>query len=204
MKNILAIILTLLVLQLSSQDGYKNTVELRVGYGGADGISNIKTMSFSYAHELFGGIKIKPSFAMFQGGQTYGNLTRSIDGIDLDRQNFDVREIIDNEVETSTFRSSQWGLGFEKAINTDSNQSLHVMLGVRYGAVHDSRISNLIITSEDEIFLPVRYRKQNKFGYEIDLSYRIKVKDYLSVFANVNGITHTTLITFGVGLAVHL
>lgn len=203
MKTLITIIISLLVIQLSAQDAHKRTLEMRFGYGGADGAGNIKTMSFAYAHELVAGIKIKPSFMMFQGGQPF-KLGVNTNNINIEQQDADIESILNQDIQTSIFRSTQWGLGFEKAINTDSNQSLHVMLGVVYGPIHDSSISNLIYTDEDLIYLNTQYSMENKFGYQIDISYRVKVNDYLSVFLNGQGITHSSLITFGGGIAVHL
>jgi hypothetical protein len=199
MKNKFYFIIALISLCVVSETNAQNFLEMRLGYGGADGQSNVANMTFSYARDIGLGLKLKPSIGMFQGGTNNVRLPEVV----IEDQFSGVRDILEGKAKPNNLRSTLFGLGVQKSINTDSKQSLNLMLGLKYGVVYREFVSNVRV--EDGIaMIGNTYLTDTIFTYEIDLSYAYQIKDHLSVFIDANWIGSATIITFGAGAILHL
>jgi hypothetical protein len=179
-----------------------NSIEFKVGYGGADGVPpGLISMQFAYARHIGFGLLLKPSFMITQGGhepflggvsqeEFLSQYARFQDGDQFPNANFD------------QFKS--FGMGLQKAINTHKKGSLNVMLGLRYTLYDQASISSVNRDPADREMISInpQYKKEAIFSYEVEISYYHQINDYLSAFVSGSALTKLFFFSGNAGLAV--
>ncbi|MEM9823441.1 MAG: hypothetical protein AAF985_20325, partial [Bacteroidota bacterium] len=176
-----------LVGPLSAQHRPDNAIEFRVGYGGADGTANLLSMQIAYARHLGLGLLLKPSIMIGQGGErpTFGN---------ADPNEF-LNEYArfqsgDQIPQTSFYHFTSFGLGLQKAINTDKKGSLNVLLGLRGTRQNETSLQGINQSPlYDELIIKPQYSKTFTIGIEAEISYDHQINDYLRFFVAGNAFT---------------
>ena len=120
-----------------AQDQEPHAIEMRIGYGGADGNSGLSTLSLAYSAHITGGLRVKPFYTLVQGGSIFND----VQGLESSDQR--TNEIINGDVQVKAYRSQLYGLGLEKSINTDVNKSIHLMIGAVYERSHSHNVRSI-------------------------------------------------------------
>ncbi|MGB4958360.1 MAG: hypothetical protein WBO36_02730 [Saprospiraceae bacterium] len=106
MKHIFSVILIgTFIFKMQAQQGNKNIIDISIGYGGIDGLSDMTFISTGYGRELNNGFIILGSYQKGSG---------------LNEQQYNHTSI------------NILGLGIRKAVNTSGTSSINLGLGYRF------------------------------------------------------------------------
>ncbi len=109
MKHLFTFIFILYMYSLTSaQTDLKNNIDVRVGYGGIDGLSGMTFLSASYGRAIKNGFILKGNFTKGSGAEKHSS------GIIYNHGSINI-----------------YGLGLQKAVNTSGASSINLGLGYR-------------------------------------------------------------------------
>lgn len=102
------ILLLAFVVLSQAQSNLKNMIDVRVGYGGIDGLSGMTFLSAGYGRQIKNGFILKGSFMKGSGSEKHNS------GIIYNHGSINI-----------------YGLGLQKAVNTSGKSSINLGLGYK-------------------------------------------------------------------------
>jgi hypothetical protein len=178
MKMFSTFILLLAFVGLSqAQSDLKNLIDVRIGYGGIDGLSGMTFLSAGYGRQIKNGFILKGSFMKGSGAN---ELYREHSSIDV------------------------YGLSLQKAVNMSGPASINLSVGYRFIRLQESRyLTASFDPTTNEIYGRIALGKEFIHGVEVDLSYLHKFNDRIGIYAGANFTSGIAMFSVNAGTCVY-
>ena len=172
---------TLLMFKANTQGPLKNSMDIRFGYGGIDGLSGMTFLSAAYGLDVKRGFILKGNYLKGTGFKPYSAL--------------------DPQPETKLLNI--YGISLQKAVNTSGSSSINLALGYRYINQSGSFLFNATTNPIGTVIFDGVQNTSIHNGVDVDLSYTVNIHDRVGVYAGANFTTGISMFSVNLGSRVY-
>jgi len=177
MNHLLTLILTLTLLSnISAQTNLKNSVDVRLGYGGIDKLSGMTFLSAAFGRDIKNGFILKATYLTGSGVEDYSG-----SGEYYSHGSINI-----------------YGIGLQKAVNMSGSSSINLGLGYRFASLNKTAGQNTSFESGKNFDFHRQYH-----GVDVDLSYSVNFNDRFGIYAGANFMTGIFMFSINVGSRVY-
>lgn len=180
-KQIITVIFTVVIAGVSyTQPDFTNLADVRIGYGGIDGFSDMTFLSAAYGKKLKRGFIIRGSYLKGSGINEYSSQNPQPQHVSIDI----------------------FGISLQKAVNTSGASSINLALGYRYIILNNSLLYNPMPIPTG-IQFNGSISSSYKHGVDVDLSYKYKFNDRFGLYLGANFTTAIFMFSVNAGGVVY-
>lgn len=170
-----------MIFKAHAQGPLKNSMDIRFGYGGIDGLSGMTFLSAAYGLDIKRGFILKGNYMKGTGIKSYSTLGH----------------------QSETKLLNIYGISLQKAVNTSGSSSINLALGYRYINQSGSFLFNATTNPNGTVIFDGVQNTSTHHGVDVDLSYVVNIHERVGVYAGANFTTSISMFSVNFGSRVY-